>query len=107
MAETTQFPLDGSADRAYMLTRCQGFLVQAADGNRIGTVIELHYRSRLDQPDELAVRTGLFGHRLLICPTATVEQIIPGEHRLLLAAGATPISSRRLLSRLTGQRPRG
>jgi hypothetical protein len=62
---------------------------------RVGTVVELHYHSRVDQPDELAVRAGRFGHRLLIYRTEAVHAILPGKARLVLAAGAVPIGSGR------------
>ena len=62
---------------------------------RIGTVVELHYRSRLDQPDELVVRAGHFGHRLLIYRSEAVGTILPSEARLVLAVGAWPIRTGR------------
>ena len=95
MREPIQFPIGRGFDRAYWLSRCRGFLVQDGDGMRIGTVVELHYRSRLDQPDELAVRAGRFGHRLLIYRTEAVRTILPSEARLVLAAGASPIRTGR------------
>ena len=93
MREPIQFPIGRGADRAYELSRCQGFLVQDAEGMRIGTVVELHYRSRLDQPDELAVRAGRLGHRLLIYRAEAVQTIFPSQARLVLARGASPIRS--------------
>ena len=96
MAEVLQFPIGGGGyDRTYWLSRCVGFLVVSADGMRIGTVVELHYHSRVDQPDELAVRVGRFGHRLLVYRTEAVQAILPGKARLVLAAGVSPISSGR------------
>ncbi len=82
-------------DRAYWLCRCEGFLVKSAEGMRIGRVVELHYGSRLDQPDELAVQTGRFGLRLLVYPAEAVRSIQPGERRLILAPGAAPSGTRR------------
>jgi hypothetical protein len=95
MREPIQFPIGHGFDRAYWLSRCEGFLVEGADGTRIGVVVELHYRSRLDQPDELAVRAGRFGQRLLIYPVEAVQTIRPNQARLLLAAGSAPIRSGR------------
>ncbi len=76
-------------------------MVESAEGMRIGRVVELHYGSRLDQPDELAVQAGRFGLRLLVYPAEAVKSIHPGEQRLILtrvqprpragaAAAATP-----------------
>jgi hypothetical protein len=93
--ERIQIPIGRGFDRAYWLSRCEGFLVETAEGMRIGTVVELHYRSRLDQPDDLLVQAGRFGLRLLTYPAEAVETIFPGQARLLLAAGAAPISSGR------------
>jgi len=93
MREPIQFPIEHGFDRAYWLSRCKGFLVEDEEGMRIGKVYELHYRSRLDQPDELAVRAGPFGHRLLIYHTEAVQTILPNQARLVLAADASPIRS--------------
>ena len=83
MGEPIQFPVGRGFDRAYWLSRCEGFLVQDAEGMRIGTVVEFHYHSRVDQPDELAVRAGRFGHRLLVYRTEAVQEIMPGPRALV------------------------
>jgi hypothetical protein len=95
MGEPIQFPVGRGFDRPYWLSRCEGFLVQDAEGMRVGTVVELHYHSRVDQPDELAVRAGRLGHRLLIYRTEAVEAILPSKARLVLVSGAVPIGSGR------------
>ena len=76
MGEPIQFPVGRGFDRPYWLSRREGFLVEDAEGMRVGTVVELHYHSRVDQPDELAVRAGRFGHRLLIYRTEAVQAIL-------------------------------
>jgi hypothetical protein len=83
-------------DRAYRLSRCRGFLVQTHEGKRIGTVSELHYRSRLDQPDELAVQRGLLGLQRLVYRADQVEAILWSEQRLVLIADAKAVPSSRL-----------
>jgi hypothetical protein len=93
MREPIQIPIGHGFDRAYWLSRCEGFLVEDAAGNRIGTVVELHYRSRLDQPDALAVRAGRLGLRLLLYPAEAVETIQAEQGRLVLATQAAPIRS--------------
>jgi hypothetical protein len=95
MREAIQIPIGHGFDRAYWLSRCEGFLVEDAAGMRIGTVVELHYRSRLDQPDELAVRAGRFGQRVLIYRAEVVQTIMPEGARLVLAPGVAPLRSRR------------
>lgn len=95
MGELLEFPRGHGFDRAYWLSRCEGFLVEDAAGMRIGRVMELHYVSRLDQPDVLAVRAGRLGLRVLIYPAEAVQAILPTEGRLVLAAGAAPTGSGR------------
>lgn len=102
MRETVQFPIGRGFDRPYWLSRCEGFRVEREGGRRVGTVLELHYRSRLDQPDELAVRAGRLGHRLLIFGADAVETIWPSQARLVLAADAVPIKSGRRHRGCTG-----
>jgi hypothetical protein len=77
----------GRIDRAYWLSRCERFRVEAADGTPLGRVEEVHYFARLDQPDELIVRVGLFGLRRLTVPVEAVRRINPSEQRLTLAPG--------------------
>jgi len=95
MGGVLQFPSAGGFDSAYWLSRCAGFLVVSGDGMRIGTVVELRYGSRLDQPDELVVRAGRLGHRLLVYSVESVEMIEPEQARLVLTPGASPIGSTR------------
>jgi hypothetical protein len=95
MRAPIEFPRGRGFDRAYWLSRCEGFLVESADGSRIGTVVDLHYRSRLEQPDELVVRAGWLGRRLLIYSAEAVQTVVPGKARLILAAGATPSGNSR------------
>jgi hypothetical protein len=84
------FPVGhGRLDRAYWLSRCEHFRVEQADGTPIGRVEELRYRSRLDEPDELTVRLGLFGLRRLTFPVEAVRRIHASQRRLTLAPGAT------------------
>lgn len=79
----------GRLDRAYWLSRCARFRVETADGTPLGRVEEVHYFARLDQPDELIVRVGLFGLRRLSVPVEAVRRINPSEQRLTLAPEAS------------------
>jgi hypothetical protein len=79
----------GRLDRAYWLSRCERFRVETADGTPLGRVEEVHYYARLDQPDELIVRVGLFGLRRLNVPVEAVRRINPSEQRLTLAPEAS------------------
>ena len=99
----------GSLQREYWLCRCQGFEVGSPTG-RIGVVEGLRFLSRVDQPDLIEVRTGLFRRRLLLLPVEDVESISSSEERIVLRAAPRPHGSRvsellgRLRSRL-GQEP--
>lgn len=87
----------GRLDRAYWLSRCERFRVEAVDGALLGRVEEVHYFARLDQPDELIVRVGLFGLRHLRVPVEAVRRINPSEKRLTIApeASAQTLTTRR------------
>jgi len=67
----------------YWLMRCKGFAVEYPDA-RLGVVAETHFRSRLDRPDELVIRSGLLGQRTTVVPTSEVAQILPAEGRIML-----------------------
>jgi hypothetical protein len=82
-----------SLQREYWLCRCEGFEVGSPAG-RIGVVEGLRFLSRVDQPDLLEVRSGLFGRRLLLLPVEEVESISSGEERIVLRAAPRPHGSR-------------
>jgi len=90
-----------SLQREYWLCRCEGFEVGSPTG-RIGVVEGLRFLSRVDQPDLLEVRTGLFGRRLLLLPVAEVESISSSEERVVLRTAPHPHGNRvpKLLGRL-------
>ena len=73
--------LDG-VSAAYWLSTCEGFRVDSKDG-RVGIVEEVRFSSN-DQPEALAVRTGLFRLRLAIVPVDEVERVSPQAKRILL-----------------------
>ncbi len=69
----------------YWLTRCEGFSVDGPSGH-LGFVSEVHFRSRLDRPDELVVRGGLLGSRLTVVPVSEATEVLPGPERIVLSA---------------------
>lgn len=79
-----------SLDRSYWLSRCEGFRVDAADG-RIGFVEEVVFSSKLDEPDALVVRAGLFGRRTILISAHDVAEVVPREKRLRLRGRPTPL----------------
>jgi hypothetical protein len=90
----------------YWLCRCERFRVDTPEG-RLGIVEGLRFGSRLDRPDALAVRAGLFARRLVFVPVADVADIVPREGRIVLRC--TPPETGRLrglCSRLPAARRR-
>ena len=71
-------------DFDYRLCRCEGFRVDSP-GGRVGIVEEVHFRSRIDRPDVLVVRTRLDG-RLLIRAEDVSEVSLRDERVVLLRA---------------------
>jgi hypothetical protein len=70
----------------YWLRRCEGFTVCSPPQRHVGLVEEVRYRSRIDRPDVLVVRTSPFRRRLVIVPVEEVEEILPGEELVILHA---------------------
>jgi hypothetical protein len=84
MCPPLEFPRSRGFDRAYWLSRCDGFLVETAEGRPVGRVVELQYRSEVELPDRLVVRGGWFARRVRIVPVASVAAILPSEDRIVL-----------------------
>ena len=76
LLRTPTFDLD------YRLCRCEGFRVDSPRG-REGVVQEVHFRSRVDRPDALAVRTRL-RRRLLLIPVDEVAEVSLREEIVVL-----------------------
>jgi hypothetical protein len=70
----------------YWLRRCEGFTVCSPPEHHVGLVEEVRYRSRIDRPDVLVVRTSPFRQRHVIVPVEEVEEILPSEARIILHA---------------------
>jgi hypothetical protein len=66
---------------AYDLRGTRGYLVADARGRLVGRVECPMYGTTPDEPDALAVRTGLFARRRLV-PADAIEQI-DGETRVI------------------------
>jgi len=84
MCPPLEFPRSRGFDRDYWLSRCAGFRVETAEGSPVGVVVELQYRSNLEQPDRLVVRGRWFARRVGIVPVASVAAILPSEERIVL-----------------------
>jgi hypothetical protein len=83
MTRHLEFPRHLSWDQDYWLCRCEGFRVDAPNG-RLGLVEAVRFGTRLDRPDELLVRRGLFGNHTLVVPVSEVEEVVPRQQRLVL-----------------------
>lgn len=60
---------------AYDLRRTAGYLVADNRGRIVGRVESPMYGRRPDEPDALAVRSGLFARRRRMVPAEAIEQI--------------------------------
>ena len=94
-----RFPRAQAFDSEYWLCRCEGFTVDSPAG-RIGVVEGLRYRSLLERPDALAVRSGFLGHRHLLVPVSQVAEIAPSKG--LIRLSTAPNGARRGLGRMLG-----
>jgi hypothetical protein len=93
-----RFPRTIDFDRDYWLCRCEGFRVESPNG-RVGVVEEVRFLSRLDRPDAVVVRGGLFGMRRTVIPIADVADVAPRQERLVVAA-ESPLETHELLHNL-------
>lgn len=85
MESDARFPRAQAFDTEYWLCRCEGFAVDSPTG-RVGVVEGLRYRTRLERPDELAVRVGRFGRRHLLVSISQVAEIAPRKSVIVLRA---------------------
>jgi hypothetical protein len=60
---------------AYDLRGTRGYLVADASGRLVGRVECPMYGTTPDEPDALAVRTGLFARRRRLVPADAIQQI--------------------------------
>ena len=67
---------------AYDLRGTRGYLVADNRGRVVGRVECAMYGTRPDEPDALAVRSGLFARRRRVVPAAVIEQI-DGRSRVI------------------------
>jgi hypothetical protein len=70
-------------DTDYWLGHCQGFRVDSPEG-RIGRVEDVLFKTQLQRPDTLLVRSGLLGTRLVAVPADDVEEIAPRKEQIAL-----------------------
>jgi len=89
MSRPLEFPRPFNWDHNYWLCRCEGFRVDAPTG-RLGLVEAVRFGSRLDRPDELLVRGGLFGNRRLVVAVSDVQKVVPREERVVLLCAPQP-----------------
>jgi hypothetical protein len=82
-------------DEDYWLSHCEGFEVRALE-RRVGIVREVHFRTRLDRPDELVVSGGVFGNRERVVPVGEVVEIVPREERIIVESVEQKVPNRAL-----------
>jgi hypothetical protein len=67
---------------AYDLRRTRGYLVADSSGRLVGRVECPMYGTTPDEPDALAVRSGLFARRRRLVPAEAIQQI-DGQTRVI------------------------
>src|ERR671931_1216907 len=100
MSSHLEFPRPLAWDRDYWLCRCEGFRVDSPTG-RLGLVEAVRFGSRLDRPDELLIRGGILGTRLLVVSVSDVQAVMPRQERLVVQCGPEQTTPR--LARLRSQ----
>ena len=68
----------------YWLHRCHGFTVEHGR-RKLGTVTGLRFRASIE-PEQLEVRTGLLGRRVLLIPVERVKEIVPEQKLITLTS---------------------
>jgi len=53
---------------------------------RLGVVADVRFSSRVDRPDELVIRGGLFGSRVVVIPVSEIVDVLPREERIILGS---------------------
>jgi hypothetical protein len=76
------------SERDYLLTRCDGFSVEAPAGRYVGVVEGVRFGSRIDRPEQLEVAVGRLRQRLLLVPTDDVEYISHDQELIVLRRDA-------------------
>jgi hypothetical protein len=69
--------------RLMTFRHCAGFRVESEDGP-VGFVEEVLFGADRERPAALAIRSGLFNHRVQIVPLEAVEEIVVMERRIRL-----------------------
>jgi hypothetical protein len=81
-------------DTDYWLGHCQGFRVDSPEG-RVGRVDDVLFRSRLERPDALLVRSGVLGTQLVSVSVDEVVGITPRKEQLRLRHRPNELRQRR------------
>jgi hypothetical protein len=87
-------PTRSSYGDGYWLRRCEGFLVETPT-RRIGRVSGIRYGETTNEPEELEVRSGLFGRKQLMINVHDITEIDPEQGVLSLADPARAPSESR------------
>jgi hypothetical protein len=84
----TRDPRNSSYGQDYWLHRCEGFRVEV-ESRLIGRVRGLRFRGSTE-PDQLEVRSGFLGRRVVLISVERVEEIIPEQKLVVLRSQEPP-----------------
>lgn len=70
-------------DTDYWLGHCQGFRVDSPEG-KVGRVEDVLFKTSLERPDTLLIRSGLLGAHLVAVPVDEVDEVAPRRGQVAL-----------------------
>jgi hypothetical protein len=76
-------------DPERLLTECEGFLVDANDGQTIGVVESIERDGPFGAVSALVVAAGWFGRKQLRVDADAIAALAPLERRIIVVPGAT------------------
>ena len=77
------------ADPEQLLAECEGFLVDATDGQTIGVVDSIERDGPSGAVSGLVIAAGWFGRKQLRVDANAIESLTPLERRIIVLPGAT------------------
>jgi hypothetical protein len=75
----------GDPARLVTFRHCAGFRVESEDGH-VGFVEDVLFGADQERPAALAIRSGLFNHRVQLVSVEAVQEVVPNERKVRLRA---------------------
>lgn len=78
-------------DPEQLLATCEDFLVDDADGQRLGVVEQVERSVATGEVSALLVAAGWFGRRRLRVDVSAVQALVPAERRVIVESGVSSL----------------